>query len=186
MMSWNRFRRRGEVLRAVIAVAEERRDGVLPTEVPGVAETFADELDLIGALQLKWHARLSGSIERAYGSEPIDLGSAVVDAWAETAQQMRGVRLVLDRCAEHPPNAEIERAMERAVCLEHARLAVAAGLASGHSAAAAAAGSRLEERARHSSVQTAGPTVPATQGLGSAAEVRSVSLADRIKAALAA
>lgn len=185
MMSWNRFHHRGEILRVVVDTADERRDGVLPTDVPGVAAAFADELDLIGALQLKWHARLSGNIERAYVGEPIDLESAVVRAWAETAQQMRGVRLVLDRCAEQPSAAEIDRAMKRTTCLEQGRLAVAAGLASGHGAAAVAAGRRLEERARQDLVQAGEPAVPAAEAVP-ATEVRTVSLADRIRAALAA
>lgn len=73
MVSWTRFHRRGEVPGAVVAAAVERGDGVLPTEVPGVTETFADELDLIGALQLKWHARLSGNSERAFVGEPVGL-----------------------------------------------------------------------------------------------------------------
>ena len=33
-------------------------------DVEGVGEAFADELDLLGALQLRWHTRLAGHIER--------------------------------------------------------------------------------------------------------------------------
>ena len=52
--------RRGEVLHAVIATADSRRDGALPLDVDGVADTFGDELALLGALQLRWHTRLAG------------------------------------------------------------------------------------------------------------------------------
>jgi hypothetical protein len=180
-MSWNSFHNRGEILRAVVDTANERCDGVLPTDVPGVAENFADDLDLVGALQLKWHARLSGNIERAFVLEPMDLESAVASAWRETAEQLRGVRLVLDRCAERPSSPEMERAVRRATHLEHARLATAAGLASGRGDAAAAVGQRVEDRARESF--TAPPVAPPVAPV---VTERTVSLADRIKAALAA
>ena len=89
--------------------------------VPGVAENFTDELDLVGALLLKWHARLSGNIERALMREPMDLESAVAAAWRTTAEQLPGVRLVIDRCTERPPGPEMERAMDRAREREWAR-----------------------------------------------------------------
>ena len=76
-MSWKTFHHRGETLRDVEHVANERRDGALPMSVPGVAENFTDELDLVGALVLRWHARLSGNIERAMAGEPLDLEAAV-------------------------------------------------------------------------------------------------------------
>src|SRR5205085_7689339 len=80
-MTWNAFHHRGDVLRAVVEAADQRLDGILPLDVPGTRERFADEIDLLGALSLKWHARLSGNIERALGTEPMDLESAVVRAW---------------------------------------------------------------------------------------------------------
>ena len=45
--TWDSFHHRGEVLRAVVEEANARRDGVLPMELPGVAETFGDEFNLI-------------------------------------------------------------------------------------------------------------------------------------------
>ena len=54
-MTWTSFHRRGEILRDVIASANRRRDGRLPMDLIGVAETFGDELSLLGALQLRWH-----------------------------------------------------------------------------------------------------------------------------------
>ena len=62
--TWDSFHRRGEVLRAVVDEANLRRDGMLPTDLPGVAETFRDDLSLVAALQLRWHTRLAGTIER--------------------------------------------------------------------------------------------------------------------------
>ncbi len=147
-MSWKTFHSRGETLCAVMDTANERRDGVLPMDVPGVAENFADELDLIGALLLKWHARLSGNIERAMLREPLDLESAVAAAWHLTAEEMPGVRLVVDRCVEQPVSPEMERALARAREMEWSRLAIAAGLANTQDQAAVAVGRRVEEHAR--------------------------------------
>jgi hypothetical protein len=145
-MTWNAYHRRGETLRDVISQLDERRDGVLPWQAPGVAENFTDDLDLVGALLLKWHARLSGNLERAYALEPVDLPAAVVLAWRTTAEQMPGVRLVVDRASHGDP--ELARMVAKARHLEHGRLAVAAGLASGPGPDAAAIGRELEDRAR--------------------------------------
>ena len=76
-MTWTTFHHRGEVLRTVTRTADERRDGVLPMDVTGVRETFGDELTLLAALQLRWHTRLSGHIERALLDHPTDLEQAV-------------------------------------------------------------------------------------------------------------
>ena len=80
-MTWTTFHRRGDVLHAVTQAADERRDGVLPMDVTGVHETFGDELTLLAALQLRWHTRLSGHIERALLDHPSDLEEAVTEAW---------------------------------------------------------------------------------------------------------
>jgi hypothetical protein len=158
-MSWKTFHNRGETLRAVVDTANQRRDGVLPMSLPGVTENFRDELDLIGALLLKWHARLSGNIERALTLEPMDLESAVANAWATTAEQMPGVRMVIDRYVDEAEDElnpatspqmspELSRAMNRAREHELARLATAAGLASRQDATAVQVGRRVEELAR--------------------------------------
>jgi hypothetical protein len=201
-MSWNTFHRRGDTLRVVVETANERRDGVLPMDEPGVAENFADDLDLLGALQLKWHARLSGNVERELMRQPMDLEAAVSAAWRTTAQEMGGVRMVIDRCSEQPTSPRMAAATARAERLEQARLAVAAGLASGYSDAAVEVGRRIVDRARHE--LAARPTdTHATQArvdaaetetrdqtrAGSAAPGRHLaneSFVDRIKAALTA
>ena len=70
-MTWTSYRNRGEILRTVIATADARRDGLLPWDVEGVAESFGDELTLLGALQLRWHTRLAGRIERELMARPM-------------------------------------------------------------------------------------------------------------------
>ena len=174
-MSWKTFHNRGETLHDVVHVANHRRDGALPMSVPGVAENFTDELDLLGALMLRWHARLSGNIERAMASEPLDLESAVASAWRTTAEQMPGVRMVIDRSTVAPTTPEMERAMNRAHERELAYLAVAAGKSSGYSAAAVEAGRHVEQLAR------TGLAVPQAE-----TDTPTESFADRIRAVLAA
>ncbi len=147
-MTWNAFHHRGDVLRDVVETADRRRDGILPLDVPGVAELFDDETDLIGALLLKWHARLSANIERALAQEPTDLESAVCAAWRRTAEQMPGVRMVADRATALDTSEELAAAMQRARRAERAHLARAAGLANDASERAIAAGARIEQQAR--------------------------------------
>ena len=182
-MSWTAFHSRGETLRAVVDTANATRDGILPMQVPGVTENFADELDLVGALLLKWHARLSGNIERALMREPMNLEAAVASAWRTTAEQLPGVRLVIDRCIQSPDTPEMAAAMARAREQEWIRLAVAAGLANDRGPAAVEAGRRVEELAReglampireHANDDTPGDPRPTE------------SFVDRIKAVLAA
>ena len=126
-MSWNDFHHREEILRVVVDTADEKRDGVLPKHVAGVTENFTDELDLVGALLLKWNARLMGNIERALMREPMDLERAVAEAWRTTAEQLPGVRMIIDRCTDAPASPEMERAMNRAHDRELAYLATAPG-----------------------------------------------------------
>lgn len=176
--AWTAFHHRGEVLRAVTDEADLRRDGALPTHLAGVTETFADELDLIGALQLRWHTRLSGMIERHLADQPMDLGTAVQDAWTATAVELPGVRAIIDRHLDSPTSPEMEQALARAVSKERVLLATMAGRASQAGPGAEAAGREIEEAAR-ASYRPAAP-MPATRPTGSAAFVA------RIKAVLAA
>ena len=120
-------RSRGEILRAVSDTADLRRDGVLPVDVDGVAAAFRDELDLLGALQLRWHTRLAGRIDRELTQQPLDLEAAVVAAWHATADELPGIRAVVDRHRDHPLDDAMARAMATATRKERTWLAVMAG-----------------------------------------------------------
>jgi hypothetical protein len=184
-MTWNTFHHRGEILRTVVETADTRRDGVLPMQLPGVAETFRDELDLLAALQLKWHARLSGNIERALMGEPMELEDAIATAWRLTSEQLPGVRLILDRYTETPSDPEMAAALNRAREKEWIRLAAAAGLANDESAAAARVGHQVELKARTEISERSAQNLLAS-ATTDIDDVATPSLVDRIKAVLAA
>lgn len=185
-MTWTAFHRRGDVLRSVVETVDARRDGVLPMDLPGVAETFRDELDLVAALSLRWHARLSGNIERTLTEQPLDLETCVADAWRRTAAELPGIRAVLDHYAAEPLDPEMASALRRAREKEWAGLAVAAGLASDTGVAAAQAGRRIVERALSRTPADSTQPVAASQAAATVDEPGTPSLVDRIKAVIAA
>jgi hypothetical protein len=154
--SWSAAHRRAEVLRVVIAEANSRRDGSLPTDLPGVAGTFEDDFALVSALQLRWHTRLAGTIERILMDWPDAPAEAVVTAWRRTAADLAGVRGILDRYATDPTSQEMATAFLTARRKEWVLLAAMAGLAGTQDEAALRAGRALEERAR-ASLLSAGP-----------------------------
>ncbi|MFC6287836.1 hypothetical protein ACFP3Q_09815 [Nocardioides sp. GCM10027113] len=175
-MTWKSFHRRGEVLRSVIAAANERRDGVLPWDLDGVAETFDDELALLAALQLQWHTRLAGRIERELMTQPMDLEAAVIVAWRDLADEQPGVLAVLDHYRAHPTDDAMAEAMAKSTEKEHILLAMMAGRSSAMDAAAARVGALIESQAR--------ALPPAPQSVAAAAANH--GLLERIKAVLAA
>jgi hypothetical protein len=154
-MTWTHHHKRGEVLRAVLAVADQRRDGLLPTDVDGVAQTFADELDLLGALQLRWHTRLSGHIDRALMEQPMDLEGVVVAAWRRTAREMPGVRAILDHYRTRPTDDRMAATMAKALGKEHLMMAVMAGRGGYADEQAIPIGAALEDRARRADLVAA-------------------------------
>ncbi|MFC5727811.1 MULTISPECIES: hypothetical protein [Nocardioides] len=147
-MTWTAFHTRGETLRSVITTADKRRDGILPMDVDGVAESFRDELDLLAALTLKWHTRLSGQIEQMTVHQPLDLRESVTIAWSNTAHELAGVRLILDNYRENPVDDAMAKAMAAATAKERHLLAVMSGLAGLRDEAAARVGAEIEEQAR--------------------------------------
>ena len=181
-MTWNAFHHRGEILQTVIDAADARLDGELPTNIPGVSETFRGDLDLIGALWIKWHTRLSGNIERELMAQPLDLEAAVASAWAKTSAEAPGIRMIIDRYTESPSDPEMAVALTKAQEKEWLKLASAAGLSSDESPASARAGERVVSRARAGLVENQ-PVAVATQNLDA---VDTPSLVDRIRAVLAA
>ena len=162
-MTWNAFHRRGAVLREVADLADLRRDGVLPTDVPGVAETFRDDLDLIGALHLRWHQRLVGQVELAQQNRRGgDLETAVREGWAAAAGSLPGIRLVVDHALARPADEAMARALSRATFKERTQLAMLAGLTGRADEAAELAGRRIEREARELwQPGVAMPTAPA-------------------------
>ena len=147
-MNWNAYHNRTEVLRAVIAAADTRRDGTLPMEIPGVAEAFGDELSLVAALQMRWHTRLAGTIERELMDQPMDLESAVLRAWRRTSTEHPGVRAILDTHSEAPTSEAMAAAMATARRKDWMLLAAMAGRASVADHRAASVGQALEQKAR--------------------------------------
>jgi hypothetical protein len=160
-MTWTSFHRRGEILRDVIASANRRRDGLLPVDLPGVADTFDDELSLLGALQLRWHTRLSGRIERELAAQPLDLEDAVVAAWHATADELPGVLAILDRERTDPRSPAAAEALTKATAKDRVMLAMMAGRVSTPDPTAARVGAEIEGRARATYAPTpAGDTLP--------------------------
>ena len=164
-MAWHTFHRRGDVLRDVVSEVNLRCDGTLPTDMEGVADVFDGDLDLIGALQLRWHTTLAGHIEAAFQSQPDDLTDAVVKAWRETADLLPGVRAVLDARRNDPGTPEIAEAMLVATAKEHQMLALMSGRASRLDVEerGARVGSEIEASAREGHVLRARPA--AAKGL---------------------
>jgi hypothetical protein len=181
-MTWDAFHRRGEVLRNVLEYAEAHRDGALPMELPGVAETFGDELTLLGALQLRWHTRLAGTIERELMGQRMDLEAAVMTAWRKAATELAGVRAILDAYTEAPGSDEMAQMLEKAHAKDWTLMASMAGKASPADLGAARVGRAIEQKAR----EAYRPTVrPAAAGRRRAVPARQ-SLLERVKAHLAA
>jgi len=178
--TWDSIHRRGEVLRAVVDEANERRDGVLPMELPGVAETFGDEFSLVAALQLRWHTRLAGRIERALMEQPMELETAVVTAWRGTADELAGVRLILDTATAHPSSEEMAKALETAHRKDWTMMAAMAGKAGPGDAGAPAVGRSLEEKAR----ALYRPTAAAPRHRAEPAPSRSDVLRDQLRGRL--
>ena len=151
-MNWSSHHRRGEVLRTVIEAADRRRDGRLPMDVEGVRDAFDDEFDLLTTLQLRWHTRLAGNLEHELAEQPLDLRAAAIAAWHRTADDLRGVRLILDRCTDEPTDPRLEAAMRKATAKEHLLLAVMAGVGSYADPQAVPLGARIAEEARRTYV----------------------------------
>lgn len=147
-MAWTTFHHRGEVLRAVTEAADTRRDGLLPMDVKGVRETFGDEHTLLGALQLRWHTRLSGHLERLLLDRPADLERTAVRAWQATTDELPGTRLVLDHYRAEPLDDRMAAVAATAAAKERVLLAANAGRAGTRTEETVAAGLELEQRAR--------------------------------------
>jgi hypothetical protein len=147
-------------------------------DVPGVTERFRDELDLLGALQLKWHTRLAGHIESELSVQPMDLRASVTNGWARTADELPGVRMILDHYREHPTDDAMAQAVARATAKEHQYLAVMAGRAGIGREEGQAVGREIEDQAR-----TTKPPAPAIDAVEEAPRRPFI---ERLRAAVAA
>ena len=78
----------------------------------------------------------------------MELEDAVVAAWHATADELPGVRAILDRERTEPSTPAIAEAMAKATAKEHVLLAMMAGRVSTPDAAAVRVGAEIEERAR--------------------------------------
>jgi hypothetical protein len=175
-MNWDAFHRRGDVLNAVIAELDTRNDGVLPMYVDGVEQTFRDELDLLSALSLKWHTRLSGRLERVMTEEPLDFEAAVIGAWRDNVAELPGVRLALD-AALAGADAEILAVLGKSQSKELELLALWSGRVSAYQLEeyGAREGAKVEAKAREGFAFPAAVPAPAEP----------LSFLERIKAAVA-
>jgi hypothetical protein len=126
-MNWEAFHHRGDVLHAVITEVDNRRDGILPMDLPGVDETFRDELDLLSALALRWHTRLAGRFERELFLEPMELEDSVIATWRGTVEELPGIRAVLDNYKANPVDEAMATALAKSSAKERQLLAVWAG-----------------------------------------------------------
>lgn len=147
-MTWNVTHHRGEILRAAADHVNEMNTGVLPMELDGVAETFADELDLIAGMYLKWHARLSGNLDDAMAPESVDPDVTVARAWEKTAQQLPGIRKLIDNYTQNPVDDRMRTALDKAQRKEWASLAFAAGITQVPGTTAEQAGRQIQEMGR--------------------------------------
>lgn len=116
-------------------------------EVAGAADIFGTTADLLRALQLRWHTRLSGRIDAVLADEPMDLEAAVVHAWRRAAADLPGARAILDASIDHPAIHAGRRA-------DQGLLAAAAGRATPGDPRAVPIGATIEERARGIKVET--------------------------------
>lgn len=121
---------RASVLHAVIEEIQARNDGQIPTDVDGIDAFFHDTGDLADALLLRWHTRLTASLEGGLVGDPESRREAVIEAWRHCAQTYRGVRMVIDQLVADPPTEAIDNAVRTTTSNDWAAMAVAAGLAS--------------------------------------------------------
>lgn len=163
-MTWTDYHRREEAMRTVVELADRRRDGLLPwDETADTARVFDTPTDLLAALHMRWHTRLTGMIEKALADEPMDLESEVQAAWRRTATEMPGIRAILD---DHLDSATLAKARRK----EHMMLATMSGLAGIDDPRASRIGERIELEARAMEI----PTIPTQRRSGVLARLRHV------------
>ncbi len=110
-MSWNDFYQRRDILEAALRQAERNPSRPLSlAEISGATQYFANEEELLLALQYKWTQLLGGHL-RAELADPdyagehaaIDRVDAVTRAWNRTMAGHKTLRAVLDAALESYP-----------------------------------------------------------------------------------
>jgi hypothetical protein len=140
--AWDTYHRRSTALRRVVSDIDRSGSSELPWN-DELAAAFDDPDDLLVALNDVWTRRLAARVDLALEIDEHESRESVALAWREVADELTGVRRVLDRQADHP-------ALRHSRRQEHRMLAVSAGVATiGDPASrSAAAGERLVARIR--------------------------------------
>ena len=128
-MTWNAYNRRKEVLREMLAIADQRRNDITLTDLldtfDGGREAFANETELLFDIQMNWFQRLSGQLDRLL-VESVDTPEIMaITAWVNAAGEMPGARALLDAEVNNP-------ALAKAFAKELALLAASAGVPANH------------------------------------------------------
>ena len=141
-IAWDTYHRRATALRRVITDLDRSGSSTLPWN-DELADVFDDPDDLLVALHDVWTRRLAARVDLALEIDEHEAGESVALAWREVADELSGVRRVLDRQQDNPVLGHSGRQ-------EHRLLAVAAGHAtiSDPLSRSAAAGERLVARIR--------------------------------------
>ncbi len=128
-MTWNAYNRRKEVLREMLAIADQRRNDVTLTDlldsVDGGREAFANETELLFDIQMNWFQRLSGQLDRLLVDSVDTPEIMAVTAWVTAAGEMPGARALLDAEVDNP-------VLAKAFAKELALLAASAGVPANH------------------------------------------------------
>jgi len=140
-MGWDAYHRREKALQVAVRLLDRRRDGELPWDDHAVRAGFEDPTELLLALQMRWHTRLSAEVERELAEQPLDLDLAVATAWREAAAALPGARAALDAYEGDP-------ALATAEAKELGFLASAAGLAEPGDPNGVPIGRRIRDEAR--------------------------------------
>jgi hypothetical protein len=140
--AWDTYHRRATALRQVVTDLD-RSGSSTPHWDDELAAVFADRDDLLVALHDLWTRRLAARVDLAMEIDEHGPQESVALAWREVADELPGVRRVLDAQADNPALRRSDRA-------EHRMLAISAGLATmgDPSSRSAAAGARLVARIR--------------------------------------
>ncbi len=127
-MTWNAYNRRKEVLREILAIADQRRElaitDLLDT-VEGGREAYPTDTELLFDLQMTWFQRLSGQLDRQLVESADSPETAAVSAWVNAAGEMPGARALLDAELDNP-------ALGKAFAKELTLLAASAGVPWNH------------------------------------------------------